>query len=565
MIGGGLHFTFDDNRDQETICLVEAIMRPDTNLHVLTVSSGAGFVFTLSRPGGLANAAGDLFLRNSEFTKSGETMRAVGKLDTGIVVTEIVIKFMIRDDNRTVALDLLGSTYEKQVVSLDEINAELVQHVTTYNAFNSGDSQIIPSLIGDAIELNHADILTVLTAVRSKPVTAERKNTIFVFEYFSEQLRKDPNKTVVGLFIEKVGHDDPMGKYSVVGRVNPANPAHVPIIENAAIAACTTQIMIAGAANVRKILVDAHQGNWFIDCERPTKFFAIDFGRLLDIDSAFLKQCYITYYTKYTNPQPPIQISQRMPPNCVFFPPAEFDAQFTAMEISLRDLNTKTYTRSQVDVRRADVHRCLTMIAIFDNIYTDFVYGWNGTWNQPQMGWAYRIAWGYQDFPDVYDKHPLMLLPDLSTNYRALPPARVDHMNRIYDRICDLRTTITSSITTRKSKHIAIRSPAGALVPWSSIIPAAPPAAAPAAPPAAGPAAAPAAAPAAPIASTISKKLLVGVAIGVAALSYVAAHAAHTYFKPKEGGSRTLKRKLSAAKNKNKNKNRNRIRTLKRN
>ena len=71
-------------------------MRPDTTLKVLTVSSGAGFVFTLSRPGGLANAADELFLRNSEFTKSGEPMRAVRNLNDGIVVTEIVIKFMIK-------------------------------------------------------------------------------------------------------------------------------------------------------------------------------------------------------------------------------------------------------------------------------------------------------------------------------------------------------------------------------------------------------------------------------------------------------------------------------------
>ena len=562
MIGGGLHFTFGEDRNKETRCLVEAIMRQDTNLHVLTVSSGAGFVFTLSRPGGLANAAGELFLRNSEFTKDGETMRTVSKLSDGLVVTEIVIKFMIRDDNRTV-LDMLGGPtgYRKQVVSLAEINAELTQHVTTYNAFNSGDSQIIPSLIGDAIELTHADILTVLTAVGLRPVTAKRNQTILVFEYFSDQIMKSPNRTVVGLFIEKVGHDDRKGDYSVVVHVNPAHPSRVEIIENAAIAACTTQIMIAGAANVRKILVDAHQGNWFIDCGRPTKFFAIDFGRLLDINRAMLWQCYRRYHAKYTNPLFPIQGSQRMPPNCVFFPLAEFDAQFDAMEVSLNELNTKTYTRSPASLttRRAHVHRCLTMIAIFDNIYTDYVYGQNGTWNQPQMGWAYRIAWGYQDVRDVYNNTPIMLLPDLSTDYHALPPARVAHMNRIYDRICELRTTITSSTDTHKSKHRPIRPPAGALVPWSSIIPAA---AGPAAGPAASLAVAPAAGP--PIASkrrsSIMQRVLVGAtAIGVAALAYVG----HTYYN--QGGNRTSKRKLSAAKNKNKNKNKNRIKTLKRN
>ena len=559
MIGGGLHFTFNDP-DRETRCLVEAIMRPDTTLKVLTVSSGAGFVFTLSRPGGLANAADELFLRNSEFTKSGEPMRAVRNLNDGIVVTEIVIKFMIRDDNQTVALDMLGSNH-KQVVSLDDINAELVQHVTTYNAFNAGDSQIIPSLIGNAIELDHADILTVLDALKLKPATGQAL-TIRVFEYFSQQIQNDMNKRVVGLFIEKVGHDDPKGRYSVVGHVPAHHPSRLEIIKNAAIAACTTQIMIAGAANVRKILVDAHQGNWFIDCDRPAKFFAIDFGRLLDIDRTTLKGYYRTYYAKYIKPQPPIRPTQIMPANCVFFPPADFDIQFTAMEKSLKDLNSKKYTREQVAVRRADIHRCLTMIAIFDNIYTDFVYGPRGTWNQPQMGWAYRIVWGYPDILDVHHNTPLMLLPGLSTDYQALPAASVAH--GMYDKIWELRTTISTSIETRQSKHI-IRMPATALIAWSSIIPVAGTAAGPAAAaPAAGPAAAPAAAP--PIASksrSTRQNLLVGAtAIGVAALAY-AAHAANSYFN--QGGNKTSKRKLSAAKNKNKNKNKNRNRTLKRN
>lgn len=538
MIGGGIHFIFDD-RDRETRCLVEAIMRPDTNLNVLTVSSGAGFVFTLSRPDGLVDAAGEPFLRNTEFTKSGEKMRAVSKLSDGLVVTEIVIKFMIRDDSPLAAplsnLMIAGGPaagYRKQLVDLTEIHAEILQHITMYNAFNSGDSQIIPSLIGDAIELTHADILTVLDALTRKSVTTGRAKSIAVFEYLSQQLKPNPLRRVVGLFIEKVGHDDPKGEYSVVGHVDPL--PYPEVIENAAIAACTTQIMIAGS--VKKILVDAHEGNWFIDYKRPKKFFAIDFGRLLDlVDRTELKRLYTVYHDKYTNPQFPILPTQIMPSNCVFFPPAEFDTQFDATKTSLSDLNTKTYTRAQVNVRRADVHRCLTMIAILDNIYVDYYYGLDGTWNQPQMRWAYQIVWGYPEFLDDHDKTPLMLLPGLTTNYNAFMNATSVHgldvvrVNSMYDRICELRTTITDNTETRPKRPIRMPGPQW-LIRWSSII--------------AGPAGA---------SRPSMKRLLFGATlVGVAALAAYAANFTS------RGGNRTSKRKLSV-KNKNKNK------TLKRN
>ena len=98
MKGGGIYYCLKtkDNGNARTInkCIIEAMMRPDTNILPLTFSSMAGFIFILSRPGGLVDANGDIFLRSDNIGVNGKRKQRAGS--GGFAVSTLVLKIVMK-------------------------------------------------------------------------------------------------------------------------------------------------------------------------------------------------------------------------------------------------------------------------------------------------------------------------------------------------------------------------------------------------------------------------------------------------------------------------------------
>jgi len=478
MIGGGITYTLDDRVKDVTTCLMEAIARPDTRIKPLTFSSLSGFIMIMHRPGGLVDADGTVFLRSTTVKTSGESMiRSTTEVtNAGAIVDTIIIKFMIMTDKNLKPFNYNGNTFKKGNVTEDEVLAEQRNHLAVYTAFNAGDRQIIPSIVGNIVSLTNARTKNVLEFLQQKNPETINEGSITAFKYFVKELTRLKGAKLVAIFIEKVGHDSRSDDYMVVNDANSRihtktrkedsifksrSPARGSrgidakiegqrkrnVIRAAAVGACAMQIMTMNKTNPMMLLVDAHNGNWFINNRNPTKFFAIDFGRLVQVDRADMAALYSTYLAKNfasTGGDPPA--------GSVFFPDAEFGMKYDDFIKTILDSDSfYSRRRSEIETNRvfANIHKCLVMAAIFDNIVTDDTYT---DWNQPQMAWAYRQIWGYPESLDKNDKQPISNFPNLSIDYGAFSSSilkrQLAHVNRSYQSLAEVIMRVNATIDT---------------------------------------------------------------------------------------------------------------------
>ena len=142
------------------------------------------------------------------------------------------------------------------------------------------------------------------------------------------------------------------------------------------------------------------------------------------------------------------------PTGSVFFPDASFGSVYDDFIKTILDSDS-FYSRRRSDTETdrvfANIHKCLVMAAIFDNIVTDDTYA---DWNQPQMAWAYRQIWGYPESLDVNDKQPVSNFPNLSIDYGAfsspgsIPKRQLAHVNRSYQSLADVIMRVNATIDT---------------------------------------------------------------------------------------------------------------------
>lgn len=475
MIGGGIAYALDSSVKEVTKCLMEAVMRPDTRIKPLTFSSLSGFIMIMHRPGGLVDIDGNIFLRSTTMKANGAPMThaSTARPDAGLIIDTIIIKFMMMTNDDLEEFTYKGEKYDKGNVTRAEVLAEQRNHMAVYSAFNTGDKQLIPSIVGNIVSLTASKTNSLLELMQNKDPGVQNDGTVIAFNYFLKELRRlGSSSKLVAIFIEKVGHDSGTDDYMVVKAVDSRiltktrnedsifkspTPARATrsaeakiegrrkrnIMRAAAIGACAMQIMTMN--KTKMLLVDAHNGNWFINNRDPTKFFSIDFGRLVHVERAAMHDLYLTYIGKHFTSTAGVP-----PPGSVFFPPDQFNTVYADFEATV--LNSESFSiRRRSDLGRvfANIHKCLVIAAMFDNLVTDDTYT---DWNQPQMSWAYKQIWGYPDSLDVHDKQPISNFPNLSTDYTtfaaSIPGRQRAHVERSYERLANVIVEVNATITT---------------------------------------------------------------------------------------------------------------------
>jgi hypothetical protein len=449
MKGGGIYFCAPSKRnDRASInkCVIEAMMRPDTVIHPLTFTSMAGFIFTLHRPGGLVDANGDIFLRSDNISVSGKKKQRAG--NGGVAVSTIVLKMIMKqndpDDADLDDLELVLPTdpdydsddsdneIEKSSLDMDEITIEQKNHNDLYQTFHLGE-KMVPSLVGDFIEFDENNIRTLIAAILQKPDTAKRAKVIRVFEYFATQIPAHTT-TLVMMCMEMVGDDTRAAggtgdnTYKVIASIE-SNRLRVAAARGAA------AIQLLCMRKLKKQLVDAHQGNWFIDTENRDNVRAIDFGRVADItdkemildeiwkykrtrQSAFhMKTSQGTFLSKITSKavlEPYYDrfieiLSSSLP----FWIGNEASSRTSRIDRFVDTRGVTTESKSRLMVHR-NIHFCLVMASLIDNAITSNSYS---NWDQPQMIWAYEEIWGVDIIPDKNKKQPIHHIHTLDFDY----------------------------------------------------------------------------------------------------------------------------------------------------
>lgn len=449
MKGGGIYFCAPSKRnDRASInkCVIEAMMRPDTVIHPLTFTSMAGFIFTLHRPGGLVDANGDIFLRSDNISVSGKKKQRAGS--GGVAVSTIVLKMIMKqndpDDADLDDLELVLPTdsdydsddsdneIEKSSLDMDEITIEQKNHNELYQTFHLGE-KMVPSLVGDFIEFDENNIRTLIAAILQKPDTAKRAKVIRVFEYFATQIPAHTT-TLVMMCMEMVGDDTRAAggtgdnTYKVIASIE-SNRLRVAAARGAA------AIQLLCMRKLKKQLVDAHQGNWFIDTENRDNVRAINFGRVADItdkemildeiwkykrtrQSAFhMKTSQGTFLSKITSKavlEPYYDrfieiLSSSLP----FWIGNEASSRTSRIDRFVDTRGVTTESKSRLMVHR-NIHFCLVMASLIDNAITSNSYS---NWDQPQMIWAYEEIWGVDIIPDKNKKQPIHHIHTLDFDY----------------------------------------------------------------------------------------------------------------------------------------------------
>jgi len=444
MKGGGVYYCLS-KRSQKTInkCLIEAMMRADTVIHPLTFSSMAGFIFVLHRDNGIVDADGEIFIRSDNISVNGKKKQRAGS--GGVAVSSIVIKVVMKrndpDDEDLDDLELVIPTdpdYDtddddneigKSSLESDEITVEQKNHNDLYQTFHLGE-KMVPSLIGDLIELDEDNIRCMITAIQQKTDTAKRAKVIRVFEYFLSQIPKHKT-SVVMMCMEMVG-DDTRGAggtgentYKVISSVE-SQRLRVAAARGAA------AIQLLCMRKEKKQLVDAHEGNWFIDTENKDNVRAIDFGRVADIadkdtildeiwkykrsrQSAFhTKTSQGTFLSKITSKAVLEPYYDRFIKIMRQTSPLPFLVEMTKQRrTSDSETETDDDNESRMNVHR-NIHFCLVFASLIDNAITSNNYP---DWDQPQMIWAYEELWGVDIIPDKDKKHPIHHIHTLDFDY----------------------------------------------------------------------------------------------------------------------------------------------------
>lgn len=489
MKGGGIYYCLNTkgngNGNGPTInkCIIEAMMRPDTNILPLTFSSMAGFIFILSRTGGLVDANGDIFLRSDNIGLNGKRKQRAGS--GGVVVSSLVLKIVMKrndpDDEDLDELQLVlpsdpdydtddeDNSIDKSSLEADEITVEQQNHNELYQTFHLGE-KMVPSLVGDLIEFDEPNIRMIIDAILQKQDTVKRAKVIRVFEYFASQI--PAHKTsVVMMCMEMVGDDS----RRVTGAARSDNTYKVISSitdERLRVAAArgAAAIQLLCMRKEKKQLVDAHEGNWFIDTENQDNVRAIDFGRVADItdkemiveeiwkykrsrQSAFrMKTSQGTFLSKFTSKAVIetcydrfIEILNSSLPFWIGLESSSRKSRIMDRFVDSRGMDELDISRLNV---RRNIHYCLVMASIIDNAITSNSYP---DWDQPQMAWAYEEIWGFDIIPDKDKKLPIHHVHTLDFDYDTFKSnMRTANMscrrvNKSYDEIARLILLYTST------------------------------------------------------------------------------------------------------------------------
>ena len=467
MIGGGIRFSQKEPRSINK-CIIAAMLRPDTQINPLTFSSMAGFIFTLHRPGGLVDESGNIFIQSDNIGASGDKKSRAGS--GGAVVSTLVIKIVLKQndpahatlDNLQLVLpgeqgyDLDDSGTEKSSLDPLEITTEQKNHNELYQTFHLGE-KMVPSLVGDLIDVDAPGIQTILTAIQQKTSSdpVKRAKVIRVFEYFASQIRLY-NTSVVMMCMEMVGEDtksEGVNTYQVTSSIVDRK-----LKLAAARGACAIQLLCMRKSNME--LVDAHEGNWFIDTTNRDNVRAIDFGRLQDITNknTILEQ--ILEYKKVR--QSSFSITTSQPTFLSNLTEANLRVYYDRFINILEQKSPLPFLiemsrdrshpiipdqKSRFNVHR-NIHFCLVFAALIDNAITSLSYP---DWDQAQMIWAYEAIWGIRITKDVHKKYPLHHIPTLDFDYDTfmenMKTDRISptHVIRSYDEIARLISLYTST------------------------------------------------------------------------------------------------------------------------
>lgn len=449
MKGGGVYYCLHKAKSHNTInkCIIESMMRADTVINPLTFSSMAGFIFVLHRPGGLVDANGDIFMRSDNISINGKKKQRAGS--GGVAVSSIVLKIVMKrndpDDTDLDELELVLPTdpeydsddddnaIDKSSLETDEITVEQKNHNELYQTFHLGE-KMVPSLIGDLIEFDEENIRCMISAIRRKPDTVKRVKVIRVFEYFLSQIPKHKT-SVVMMCMEMVGDDT-----RAAGGAGENTYKVISSVENqrlrVAAARGAAAIQLLCMRKQKKQLVDAHEGNWFIDTENRDNVRAIDFGRVAEItdkdmildeiwkykrsrQSAFhTKTSQGTFLSKITSkaalePHYDRFIGILRQTSSLPFLVEMSKHRRNAGAAAAATADSDADDESRLDVHR-NIHFCLVFASLIDNAITSNSYP---DWDQPQMIWAYQEIWGVDIIPDKDKKQPIHHIHTLDFDY----------------------------------------------------------------------------------------------------------------------------------------------------
>ena len=479
MLGGGIYFCL--NKRKLNKCIIEAMLRPDTVINPLTFSSMAGFIFTLHRPGGLVDANGEIFVRSDNIGVSGKKKIRAGS--GGVVVSTLVIKIVMKqNDPNDAELDDLqlvlptdpgydsdddDNEIGKSSLEVSEITIEQKNHNELYQTFHLGE-KMVPSLVGDLIEFDEPDIRHVLDAIHQKANTAKRAKVIRVFEYFASQIIAHKT-SVVMMCMEMVG-DDTRSKSTGDNTYKVTSSLTNDTLTVAA-ARGAGAIQLLCMRKLKKQLVDAHQGNWFIDEENKDNVRAIDFGRVVDItdkdmileeiwkykrsrQSAFrMKTGQGTFLSKITSKAYLEPLYDRFMQLLTQMDPLPFliendpSSRTSRIDRFVDSHGLTTESKSRLMVHR-NIHFCLVFASLIDNAITSNSYP---DWDQAQMIWAYQEIWGVTIVPDKDKKLPLHHVYTLDFDYDIfkanMKTANIScrRVNKSYDEIARLISLYTES------------------------------------------------------------------------------------------------------------------------
>jgi len=472
MKGGGVYYCLH-KRSEKTIntCIIEAMMRDDTVINPLTFSSMAGFIFILHRQGGLVDAGGDIFIRSDNIAVNGKKKQRAGS--GGVAVSSIVLKIVMKrndpDDEDLDVLQLVLPTdpgydpddydneVEKSSLESDDIIIEQKNHNELYQTFHLGE-KMVPSLVGDLIEFDENNIQCMISAIQRKPDTVKRAKVIRVFEYLLSQIPKHKT-SVVMMCMEMVGDDT-----RSAGGAGDNTYKVISSVENRRLRVAAARgagaIQLLCMRKDKKQLVDAHEGNWFIDTENRDNVRAIDFGRVADITDkdAILDEIWkykrsrqSAFHTKTSQGTFLSKITSK----------AALEPHYDRFIGIMRQTSSLPFWIEMSDSGAAhrNIHFCLVFAALIDNAITSNSYP---DWDQAQMVWAYQEIWGVDIIPDKHKKEPIHHIHTLDFDYDVfisnMKSANLScrRVNKSYDEIARLILLYTSTPDGSAKPHVSL-------------------------------------------------------------------------------------------------------------
>ena len=473
MKGGGVYYCLG-KRGEKTInkCIIEAMMRDDTVINPLTFSSMAGFIFVLHRQNGIVDAAGDIFIRSDNIAVNGKKKQRAGS--GGVVVSSIVIKIVMKrndpDDEDLDDLQLVLPTdpgydsddddneIEKSSLESDDIIIEQKNHNELYQTFHLGE-KMVPSLIGDLIEFDEDNIRCMITAIQRKPDTAKRAKVIRVFEYFLDQIPKHKT-SVVMMCMEMVGDDT-----RAAGGAGDNTYKVISSVENRRLRVAAARgagaIQLLCMRKDKKQLVDAHEGNWFIDTENRDNVRAIDFGRVADIADKdtiideiwkYKRSRQSAFHTKTSQGTFLSKITSR---NAL----ESYYDQFIGIMRQTSPLPFLVDMTADSGTAHRNIHFCLVFASLIDNAITSNSYP---DWDQAQMVWAYQEIWGVDIIPDKHKKEPIHHIHTLDFDYDVFMSNMKSvnlscrRVKKSYDEIARLILLYTSTPDGSAKPHVSL-------------------------------------------------------------------------------------------------------------